>query len=431
MSVPAFAQILSPVLMAIVVPVAHSESMWPPPEAARLAERALRQHPALQSARLEPAAAHALARHHRAWEPPEVAADFYNAPLSSFPNPLRRQEEIDWSVSQKIPFPGKLRRMAQPEHARGVAAESRVEAATLDLRRRVFAAWADAYATEWALRIARETRDDVAVLARDARTGYSGGTGSSLGSLHAERETLRLDAEILRLEATRHETLAMLNSLAGGDTAITMVSMETLVPPVSIPATSAASGRESGAGRPDLEAMRRERAMAEAEIAAVRAERLPDFMVRGVYKDMRGNDSHGDAAADSWSLMIGMQIPFIPLAPWSAGVRQGERRARVLRDKAERDVAAMVLMVNAEVETARAGLEAAIGRATLAREKIVPLTERILAATRAEYASGMADFGEVTETLREARMAKEELRRAEADCLKAWAEWEWAGGGEK
>jgi outer membrane protein TolC len=396
----------------------------------RLAERALRQHPALQSARLEPAAAHALARHHRAWEPPEVAADFYNAPLSSFPNPLRRQDEIDWSLSQKIPFPGKLRRMAEPEHARGAAAESRVEAAALDLRRRVLAAWADAYAAEWALRIARETRGDVSALARDARAGYSGGTGSSLGSLRAEREVLRLDAEILRMEAMRRETLAVLNSLAGGDTTITMVSTGSLVPPASFDAIPALSGAP-GAGRPDLEAMRRERLMAEAEIAAARAERLPDFMVRGTYKDMRGNDAHGDAAADSWSLMLGMQIPFIPLAPWSTGVRQGERRARVLRDKAERDVAAMELIVNAEVETARAGLEAAIGRETLAREKIVPLTDRILAAARAEYASGIADFAEVTEALREARMAKEELRRAEADCLKAWAEWEWARGSEK
>jgi outer membrane protein TolC len=397
----------------------------------RLADIAVRSHPALQSVRLEADAAHALGYHHRAWDPPEVAAEFYNAPVSSFPNPLKRQEEIDYSVSQKIPFPGKLRKMSEPEHLRAAAVEARGAAAALDLRRKVVSAWADVYAAEWSLRLARETRSDVDALIRSARSDYAGGMGRASRSLRAEREGLRLDAEILRMEALRRESLAMLNSLLGGDTAVSGVALDNLAPSslaASFPEVRADAGvRRSD--RPDLEAMRRERAMAEAEVSASRAERLPDFMVRGMYKDMRGTDSHGGAAGDAWAVMVGMEVPFIPFGPWSAGVRQSERRARTLRDKAGRDVAAMELMVSADVETARAGLESALGRATLAREKVVPLTEKILASARAEYAGGQGGFEDVVMALREARMAREEWRRAEAECGRAWADWDYATGG--
>src|SRR5690606_4813911 len=97
-------------LLAACARTARAAPAWPPPAATQGAERALRLHPELQAARLAPEAARAAARRDGAWDPPEVAVDFYNAPLSSFPDPLRRQEEIDWSVSQTLPFPGKRRR---------------------------------------------------------------------------------------------------------------------------------------------------------------------------------------------------------------------------------------------------------------------------------------------------------------------------------
>src|SRR5690606_26667715 len=378
MSTRVFSLIALPASLALLAPCAgpaRAATAWPPPAATQVAERALRLHPELQAARLAPEAARAAARRDGAWDPPEVAVDFYNAPLSSFPDPLRRQEEIDWSVSQMIPFPGKRRRMTEPERRGAAAADGRAAAVARDLRRRALAAWADAYAAAWSLRLARETRGDAAALARDARAGYAGGTGGRLAALRAERALLELDAEILRLEAARREAQAMLNAVAGGDTVITVTAVDTMPPPAAAPAPDGLRV----ASRPDLEALRRERAMAEAGIAAARAERLPDFMVRGTYKDMRGAAPHGGAARDSWGLMVGMSVPFIPVAPWGAGAGQAERRARLLRDMADREVAAREIVAAAEAEAARAGYEAALGRLALARDGIVPLADRILA----------------------------------------------------
>jgi outer membrane protein TolC len=125
--------------------------------------------------------------------------------------------------------------------------------------------------------------------------------------------------------------------------------------------------------------------------------------------------------------MAGVQVP---IAPWSlAGVRHAERRARAMRDRADRDVAALALTARAEIESSRAAWEAAVGRARLARERTVPLSQRIAAVVRAEYAAGSAGFAEVTGALREERTAREEYHRATADCLKAWADLEYAVGG--
>lgn len=427
MSTRVFGSVLTLALSTSFAESARAATPWPPPAAAQAAERALRLHPELQAARLQPEADRAAASRGGAWAPPEIAVDFYNAPLSSFPDPLRRQEEIDWSVSQMIPFPGKLRRMTETEHRGAAASEARAAAVARDLRRRALTAWADAYAAAWSLRIARETREDAAALARQARAGYAGGTGANLAALRAERALLEMDAAILRMDAMNREAQALLNAAAGGDSVIAVAAVDTLSPPVLVPPLQDVGDL---AARPDLEALRRDRAMADAAIAAARAERLPDFMVRGMYKDMRGSADHGGAARDSWGLMIGMSVPFIPIAPWAAGVGQAERRARLLRDKADREVAALELMAAAEAEGARAAYEGAIARLVLTRGKIAPLAERILAGVRAEYAAGLADFAEVTEALREARMAREALRLAEAECLKAWALWEWAAGGE-
>ena len=97
--------------LVLSVAFALGETVYPPPDALRLVEKALSHHPALAAAHLSADAAHANGKHHAAWEAPEIGVEFYQAPVSSFPNPLKDQREIDYSVSQVIPFPGKLSAM--------------------------------------------------------------------------------------------------------------------------------------------------------------------------------------------------------------------------------------------------------------------------------------------------------------------------------
>ena len=40
-------------------------------------------------------------------DPPLIAVEFFQTPITSFPNPFKDQMEIDYSVQQMFPFPWK------------------------------------------------------------------------------------------------------------------------------------------------------------------------------------------------------------------------------------------------------------------------------------------------------------------------------------
>jgi len=395
---------------------------YPPRQAVQLVEIALERNPSLASARLNAEAAHSTGYHHRAWPAPEVAVDFFAAPVSDFPNPVsRNQMEIDYSLSQMIPFPGKLKGMSEPAHLLGEAEEKRAESSALVIRRQVLTAYAELYLAEWRLRLAREDRAEADRLLAAARAGYEGGMGGQADVLRAESEAVRLDAEILDMQRMSSEAQSMLSALLGKPGIKTVGGVDSIVPRPHAFILDTLK-EQAFVRRPDLESMRREVAMAESEISASRKEALPDFMVRGMYKDMKMGQN------DDWSVMVGMQIPF---APWSIrGVTEGTKRARLLRRKVERDYVYMRLMVESEVEIAVSALESASGRLELSKGRRIPLAAQALQSSLAAYQGGKMDFNDLLMAFRELRMARESYHMAVAEHLKAWAALEWAVGGE-
>ncbi len=407
----------------LTVSGAHAQEVYPPAEAARWIAVALERNPGLAAARLDADAVHALAHHHNALANPELAVDFYQGPVARFPNPLSRQEEIDYSVAQRIPFPGKLGSMASAEHWRGAAAGKRNEGTALELRRRVLTAYADLYAVEWELRILRENRDEMNRLIQSLKTGYASGRGRQSDWLRAESESAALEAAILKAEAMRLESRAMAAEAMGledRDAPELRVRTDSMTPPVLSIAPETLRNN-AVAKSPDLAAMDFEVSMADAEITVANKEALPDFMVRGTYKDMRNDPK------DYWSLMVAVEAPLLPWA-WQ-GLRQGVRRARLLREKAGREATRARIGLITDLDRSRSDLESASDRLKLARERQIPVAAQMAQSVQAEYRQGTADFNEVIMSLREVRMAREQYHQAASDHLKAWANLEWVTGG--
>ncbi len=406
----------------LIVFAADTAQDYPPREALQLVAMALRQNPALAAAHLEAEASHSTADHHGAWNAPEIAVDFYQTPISSFPNPVKNEREVDYSVSQTIPFPGKLDAMARPHHLHGAAGESHAQAMALDLRRQILSAYADLYAAQWRGRLIDEDKAEVERLREAARAGYEGGTGSQADLLREESEEARLDAEGLQAEEERAEAHASLSSFTGEEDSLPHVDS---LFPTSIEISLDSLKKLAIVRRPDLEALRRETDMAQAEVDASGEEAYPDFTVSGAFKDLRDNTG---ASQGFWSVGVGMQVPF---APWSwKGVRAGVDQARILKHKSEQDYASLRLTANAEVERATVLLASAQGRIGLAQDRRIPLAEQALRSTLAAYQGGKENFNDVLTAFRDARAAREEYHAAVSDHLKAWAALEWATGGE-
>lgn len=394
---------------------------YPPSEALRLVDKALKNNPGLASALLSVDAAHSTGEHHSAWEAPEIGVDFYQTPIRSFPNPLKNQQEIDYSISQTIPFPGKLDAAARPHHLHGAAEMSRADAVALDLRRRILSAYADFYAAQWRARLIQEDRMEIKHLRGAARAGYEGGMGNQADLLRAESEEVRLDADALQAEEERAEAQATLSSLTGD---ADMLAPAGDLSPSSVELPLESLKKMAIDRRPDLKAAQFEIEMATAELNASGKEAYPDFMLSGAYKDMRDNTG---GSQGFWSVGVGMKVS---IAPWSVkSVRAGVDQARTLQHKSEQDYASERLRALAEVQRAAASLTSALGRLKLARDRRIPLANRVEHSTLSAYQGGKTDFNNVLAAFRETRQATEEYHRAVADHLKAWAALEWATGG--
>ena len=408
-------------LLAGCMLAAAGEVAYPPPEALRLVEIALKQNPALASAHLSTESAHSEVDQNASWEAPEVGVEAYQTPIGSFPNPLKNGREYDYSVSQMIPFPGKLKAMAQPHHLHGAAEELRADALGLDLRRQILSAYADLYFAAWRLRLIREERIEVDRVFGTTRTVYEGGGGSQVDLLRIESEMAKLDAEALEVEQQKIEAQASIASLLGG--ARMEINPVDSMSPRHFQMNPDDLKRMALERRPDLGAMYKEIAMSDAEVISKKKEAYPDFAVQGMYKDMRMDLG----ARGFWSLGVGVKVP---IAPWSwKGVQAGVEQARIKRRKAEQDYAATRLNVNADVERAAAALRTAAGRVEVMENRIIPLADQTFQSALLSYRNGKMDLSNALMAYRETRTAREEYHLAVADHLKAWAALEWATGG--
>jgi cobalt-zinc-cadmium efflux system outer membrane protein len=393
-----------------------------------LVREALDKNPSLQAARLEADAAHANAGQRRAWDPPQVGIEFFETPLASFPNPIRNQRETDYFLQQSIPFPGKRGAMAESERWRGRSGEERARALADEVARDVKTAWYGLCLADARLRSNAEGQEVAQRMIGAARKQYELGLGRQADILRAQAEWTALRNEALSLEEERQAMAGALNALLDRPADGVFPATEDLRP-APLRWTYAELKPWAEARHPALKALDAERSMRDAEVGAARKEFLPDLMVKGAYKSMGDvpEGMHGAAAPeDSWSLMIGVDVP---VAPWSAPkYRAGYRIAKLNRDRAGRERKAAANRVDAEMRAALAKTSTAWRQWELAGDALLPQAEQALQSTLSAYQTGKGDFQELMDAYRGALSARLERHMAAARVMQGRAELERAVG---
>lgn len=389
-----------------------------------LVAEARKNNPELRAARLDASIAREEGRGAGALMPPQLGVEFFNAPISSFPNPLKEQMEIDYSVQQAFPFPGKRRALAKPALERAGAGEAMALALENRIVREVKEAYYSIYLAEARLRINAENQDLLRRYVEIARKQYEQGLGGQAEILMAHTELARLAGTAAELREGREEALGRLNALLDrepGTAFAAPASLATEVADLSFERVLALAER----GHPDLKAGDAAVAVGEAEVAAAGKEFLPDIMVRGMYKHMLEPPLHGPQE-DGWSVMVGVDLP---IAPWSAPRYRGDYRAaeaRLERSRLERKAAANALASG--IRSALARLESAAERLELARTALVPHAGQALRSMQAAYDNGKAGFMDLLTAQRAALEAREEEQQALVRVLRGRAVLEAAAG---
>jgi cobalt-zinc-cadmium efflux system outer membrane protein len=305
-----------------------------------LVSEAMRNNPSIQAAEYQVKSMRAAPD--RAWslEAPQVGVEFFQTPVKSFPNPLKNQQEIDYSVQQALPFPGKIATRMRAEDRRADMGSADLESLKRQVVRDVKNDYYELYLLDRRLEINGESQALMRRLIEIARRQYEVGMGRQADILKAQTELTSLRTDSIGLAQMRRSTAGMLNALLNREADRPLpVASELKVSEVGWTFRQIAGILEEN--HPKLRSMQASIRMREAEKAMAGKEYLPEFMVRGTYKDMLAMPpgTMGAPLEDYWSVMVSMNLP---VAFWSAPrYRAGYAQAEADVAQAKREYANM------------------------------------------------------------------------------------------
>jgi len=376
-------------------------------------DAAMSRNPDLIALRRQYDATAALPAQERYLGPPSFEVQIWQWPITTL-NPARTDMYM-FTLQQELPGRGKR------------AARELVADRDADMARRQIAVHAN--------RILDEVRQTYAelVLARDTATlyerqapvlrdiadaatvRYASGRGEQHDTVRALVELSWLRAETIRWGERVRTAEVRLNTLLGRpvDRAVEPLvsAAATLIPPDA--------ERIALERHPEMAMAAAAIVREEAELARLRGERRPDFMLGGGYMLTPGH-------AGAWTASAGLTWPN---APWSRGGVDAAIDAQI------RTVQAAVARREAIASAIRRGVHEAEIRADAARQRVDLISSTVLPhvrhafdVSRIAYATGRAGFADVVDTQRVFLGAHVEYARAQADLALAVAGLERAIG---
>lgn len=359
---------------------------------------AMSKNPSLTSSQLSADAAKEGATSKRAWDPPQVSVELFQTPVAGFPNPFYQQQEVDWSVQQMIPFPGKQAAMARPESLRGnmMLAEKRTRSNRLV--RQFTATYWELWGIEERLRLDAQRIRILSEIADIAKRQLESGMAAQTEALRARSELTSLRLDSANISRSRKSMQAMLLALMARPEGQELDSIEPPLLPMIPTIQNFTAAIDSS--RPDVAGMRVSSQMNQAMAEAAGLEKLPDFMVRGMYKQMVGMDR------DYWSLMVGMTVP---VAPWSlSGTNATVRQRKIEARRDQMEAVAMRNMAVAEARSAASELEIALASIKEMDSTLIPQADQAWQSAYSTYRNGKGDFLMLLDTYKMSLMVREE-----------------------
>jgi cobalt-zinc-cadmium efflux system outer membrane protein len=379
---------------------------------------AAKANPGLMAADAKVQSSAASIKGKKSLDPPQVAIEFYQTPIRSFPNPFKNQMEYDYSIQQMIPFPGKLGAMAGAERKRTEMLKADRQTLEQDIVRNIKTLYYELYLKNRQLEINQETRALVREFVDIARKQYELGMGKQVDILRGQTELSSLVNDSVVLVQQRKSMEGMLNALCNRPVTFEIGFVPEIDPIVSdYDLTTLLAVAEKN--RPELKSMQYDVEMQQAERLASGKEYLPDFMIKGTYKQMMQTN-------DDWSLMIGATVP---IAPWSMRkTSSGTARSDANIKTAQAEVDNMTNMIASEVNDALLKVKSSMERLKLSRESAIPQARQTLVSAMASYKTGKEEFLMLIDIQRMLAMAKLDYHMAVMNLLDSQSQLERAVG---
>jgi outer membrane protein TolC len=325
-------------------------------------------------------------------------------------------------ISQKLPFPGKLKLRGERALAEASAAGRDVDDTRLQLVESAQTAFYDYYLVERALEVNQESLRLLRTFRKNAQTRYETG-------LVPQQDLLQADVEIgkewdrrLELEQMRQVAIARINTLLHlpPDSPVPPPTKQLDVPQ-GLPDAQLLRATAL-ARRPDLQALADRIAAEEASLRLAHKDWYPDFEPFFMYDRFMGNTTDNR----DLSTMLGVRLNL----PVYHGRRNGaiaEAEARLAQRKAE--LARLTDQVNFQVQEAYARAQRSARSVALYRKTILRAAQANVEAAQAAYTTGKVPFVSLIEAQRNVVNLRDRYYEALADSFRRRAALERAVGG--
>ena len=386
-----------------------------------LVTRALAANPQLRSLEAQAAAARVRVASAGAWADPMLMAGIQNLPLSgdaAMPGPEPMTMKM-LGVIQTIPYPGKTSLRARIARSEADAADARVSAARIELRREVVEAYYDVVAARTLLGLVERQQEVASGIIPATQARYVSGSAPQADVLKARNEAAALVEERNALLQEERTALARLNA-ALDQPSVTSFATDSLgVPASALPELDSLQALGL-AENPRLVEQRALIAAQAARADLAQRDRLPDFDVSIQY-------GQRNRLPDMITALVSVPVPI------QRGRKQDvEARATQLDlAAAEADLRAEANVVRSEVARLHATIERHAANLALFDRVMLPQARATFASASSVFQSGRGELLGVLDAMR-ALFATETMRvRTLADYLKSLAELEAVVGCEE
>ncbi|MCL7487727.1 MAG: TolC family protein [Desulfobulbaceae bacterium] len=349
---------------------------------------ALRNNPDLSAVKARALAMAEMPEQQGSLADPQLTLRAANFPMDTFAIDQEAMTQLQVSLTQALPFPGKLALRRQIAELESSAADFALAEERLLLIQDVKSVWWNIYYLDRALETVERNQELYRQLNSIAQTKYEVGSGLQQEVLLARLELSRLLDARISLENMRRNEIIRLNTLLNrqADTGVVLPRIDKVDFP-EIPALDQLFDRALRAS-PKIQDMSSKAAAAERRVSLAEMKYSPDFMAGATYGYREGENPNGSDRADFATVGLTMNLPFFNRAEKERAVSQSRHEAFQQTDKlksAENAIMARVATAFSDYRKNQEEMELLDGG-------IIPQARQTLDSMLAGYQVNKVDF---------------------------------------
>ena len=319
---------------------------------------------------------------------PRISFNAMNLPVDTFDIAQEPMTQMQFGISQDIPFPGKLTLREEAAGYEATAAMNNVDEARLQLVRNVKITWWQLFNLDQSLIIVMHNQDLLRQFVEIAQTKYKVGQGLQQDVLLARLELSKLIDLDLRLKGARRNEETRLNTLLNisPDHPVHLPAKVNENLPVLVDEQTLYTLADQS--RPLLSKQQNYIQAAHSRVKLAEKDFYPDFRAGATYGFRSGDNPDGSSRPDMASFMLSMNMPIFTGRKQSKAFDQ--RRSELLEQKFK--LQDLRNMIQADISTAVSDYRRSREQVELFGTGIIPQAQQTVSSMIAGYQVNKVDF---------------------------------------